>query len=253
MAAITDTTTTVDTAWVENDLFLPTFTAGYLSTQSACVDEVGAKLQRGALSATSTPTDTQVKGWLMRAKLKLMQVRDFSFARKFAYVSTAAAQYRYGMPPDYQGGEVSIRDMTNNYELRVWPRAWYDKAYPDPSEETNYYPRIACVKGMELWLVPPPSGVYTLQMDYSRSGAETTAGDFSWIPEYERWLCCDFATGQSFESLHMWQEADRYLARWEDELKYSVRADGRRKWKVEQMQVINVFQEYAARNNQRNA
>ena len=253
MSTVTDSTTTIDTDWTENDLFLPTFTAGILSTLSTCVDEVGVKLQRGTLGATSTPTDTQVKNWLARAKLKLMQVRDFSFARKFAYVSTAASQYVYGMPPDYQGGEVTIKDTTNNYDLRIWPSSWYDKTYPDPSEETNDYPRIACIKGMQLWLIPPPAGVYTLQLEYSRSGAETTGGDMSWLPEYERFLCCDFACGQAFESLHMWAEADRYNGRWSEELKFSVRADGRRKWKTEQMKCIDVFQEYAARNNQRNA
>jgi hypothetical protein len=247
---ITDSTTTLDTAWTENDIPIPAFTAGAMSTLSACVDEVGVKLQRGALASTSTPSDAQVKNWLIRAKLKLMQVRDFSYARKYAYVSTVAAQYRYIMPPDFQGGYVSIRDTTSNYKLRQWPAAWADKSYPDPSEESGDEPLVFTVKNMELWLYPPPSDVRTLQMEYSRSGAETTAGDMSWLPEYERFLCCDFAVAQAFESLHMWQEADRYNARWSEELGFSVRADGRRRWKVGQMKCIDVFQEFSARNNQ---
>jgi len=250
MSTITDSTTSVDLAWTEQSKAIPMFTAGILSTLSACVDEVGNKLQRGALGATSTPTDTQVKNWLMRAKLKLMQVRDFSFARKYATASTTAGTYRYSLPPDFQGGEFVVRDTTNDYTLRIWPKNWFDLKYPDPSAESNNEPQIACVKNMELWLIPPPGGTYTLELEYSRSGAETTAGDMSWLPEYERFLCCDFACGMAFESLHMWNEADRYLGRWGEELRYSIRADGRRKWKTEAMKCIDVFQEYNARNNQ---
>lgn len=253
MATITNSTTTLDTAWTEKDIPIPRFTAGALGTQSACVDEVGNKLQRGALGSTSTPTDAQVKNWLIRAKQKLLQARDFSFAWKYAYTSTVAGTYRYALPPDYGGGDVTVKDTTNEYTLRHWPKDWYNKKYPDPSAETSDIPRIFCIKGMELWLVPPPSAVYQLEIEYSRSGAESTSGNFNWLPQYERFLCCDFATGMAFESLHMWQEADRYLNRWNEELKFSIRGDSRRKWKTEQMKCIDVFQEYAARNNQRNA
>lgn len=248
--SITDSTTTIDTAWTENDIPIPAFTAGALSTLSACVDEVGVKLQRGALSATSVPTDANVKTWLMRAKLKLMQVRDFSYARKYAYVSTVVDQYRYILPPDFQGGHVSIRDTTGGYKLRQWPEAWGDKLYPDPTAETSDEPAVFTIKNMELWLYPPSSDERVLQMEYSRSGAETTAGDMSWLPEYERFLCCDFAVAHSFESLHMWAESDRYSARWAEELGISIRADGRRRWKAGQMRCISVFEEYNARNNQ---
>lgn len=253
MGTITDSTTTIDTDWTEYSKPIPAFTAGILATQSACVEEVEGKLQRGTLGATSVPTDTQVKNWLMRAKLKLMQVRDFSFARKFAYVALQATQSQIVLPPDYQGGEVTLTDMSNNLTLRQWPLAWYRKRYPDPSDLENGKPLIFAINNQEMWIAPPTDAAITVRLEYSRSGAETTAGDFSWLPEYERFLCCDFAVAEAFESIHMWEEADRYRSRWNEELKFSVRADGRRKWKQEQMQVINIFQEHIARNSQRNA
>lgn len=245
---ITDSTTTLDTAWTEQSFVQ--FTTGVLSTLATCVSEVEAKLQRGTLSATTAPTDTQVEGWLKRAKLELVEIFDFTFARKYATCSMTAGTYRYGLPEDFNGGEIKLKDTTNDRFIAVWPEGKFDKKYPDPSEESNNEVIVACIKNMELWVVPPPNGSDTLELEYSRSGAETTADDFSWLPELERWRCCDFALGQAFESLHMWAEADRYKAYWKDSIQKAKVADGRKKWKGKRYQVSSVFQEFNQIHNQ---
>ena len=246
--SITDSTTTLDTAWTET--YETFFTTGVLSDISACVSEVESKLKRGTLSATSTPTLTQVKNWLKRAKLKLASVRDFSFSKKYASAQTTAGYYIYSLPADYKGGDINLRDLTNNYNIERWTTAWYDKKYPDPGEEQNGQPLVYCVKNLQVWLAPPPDTTIALGLDYSISGAETTTDDMGWLPEHERFLCCDFAIGMAFESLHMFDVADRYLGRWYDELNFSVKADGQRKWKIGSLKAIDVFQEAAARNHQ---
>jgi hypothetical protein len=248
MSTITDSTTTLDTSWTEQTIAI--FTAGVLSDLDACIDEVEAKLQRGTLSTSTTPTLAQAKNWLRRAKLEIAEKKDFGFTRKYVSGTLTANAYRYALPPDYRGGEISIRDTTNDRFIAVWPRARFDLKFPDPSEETSDEVLAACIKNMELWFSPPPLAADTIEMEYPRSGAETTADDFDWLPEKERFLCCDYAIAEAFEALHMWGESDRYRMKYIDGLRSSIRADGRRKWKSKRNQIINVFQEYNLRRYQ---
>jgi hypothetical protein len=246
--SITDSTTTLDTAWTEQSIAI--FTGGVLSTIATCVSEVESKLKRGTLSTTTQPTLAQVQNWLKRAKLEIAEAKDFGFTRKYASGTLVAGSYRYALPPDYRGGEISIRDTSNDRYISVWPRARFDAMFPDPSEEDNDEVLIACIKNMELWFTPPPNSADTIELEYPRSGAETTADDFTWLPEKERFLCCDFALGESFESLHMWGESDRYILKYERGLGKSIRADGRRKWKSKRHSMLNVFQDRNMRSYQ---
>ncbi len=104
---------------------------------------------------------------------------------------------------------------------------------------------------MELWLGPAPDSADSIELEYDRSGAETTSDDFSWLPEIERFRCCDFAASETFLSLHMWEQAQLYTQRWNQAIGKAVRVDGKRKWKGKRFQAINVFQEFDAMNNQR--
>ncbi len=126
----------------------------------------------------------------------------------------------------------------------------FDRKFPDPSEETSDYPVAACIKNMELWIIPPASTSDTLELEYPRSGAETTADDFSWLPELMRYRCCDGAVAEAFESLHMFEEGDRYHQKFERGLMKARRADNRKRWQGKRMSGQNVFQEHNARNYQ---
>lgn len=237
--SITDSGTPLDTAWTEQSVVA--FTSGVLSTIANCASEVEAKLKRGTLSASTQPTQIQVYSWLKRAKLELAEVKDFTFKRKYAYATLTAGDYRVSLPPDYDGGLIA-RDTTNDRFLPFIGRDIFDKRYPDLSAETSEEPEAVTVKNMELWIAPPVNASTVIEIDYNRSGAETTTDDFSWLPELDRFRCCDYAVAQSFESLHMWNEADRYFARWNESTMKARRADGRRKWK-RRMSAISVFQE----------
>ena len=246
--SITDSTTTLSTTWTEQSI--AEFTSGVLSTMAGCVTEVEGKLKRGTLSATTAPTATQVQNWLKRAKLELLEFKNYTFARKYAYCDAVAGQYRYALPPDFNGGNVRLRDTTNDRDIALWMPEWYDKKYPDPSEEESNEIMHATIKNMELWVAPSPSSSDRLELEYARSGAETTTDDFSFIPELERFRCCDFALAHAFESIHMFDVADRFFNYWNTGLVKSVRADNRRKRGGRRMSVINVFQEAAALNYQ---
>jgi len=248
MSTITDSTTTLDTTWTEQTIAI--FTSGVLSTLATCVTEVESKLKRGTLSATTSPSSTQVQNWLKRAKLEIAEAKDFGFTRKYVSGTLTAGAYRYALPPDYRGGEVSLRDISNDRFIPVVPRARFDMVFPDPSEETSNEVLTACIKNMELWFAPPPAAADTIEIEYARSGAETTSDDFSWLPEKERFVCCDFAVSEAFESLHMWEESARYRGKYERSLMNSKLADGRRKWKSKRHSAINVFQEHNLRSYQ---
>ncbi len=245
--SITDSSTALDTVYTEQSLVA--FTAGTLATIAECVTEVETKIKRGTLSASTTPTDTQVQNWLIRAKQELAEVHNFTFKRRYATVSTVAGQTRYSLPPDYAGGHTVLRDTDNDRMLRIWDVHWFNSKYPDPSAEARNTPKIACIKGMELILLPPDSA-YSLELEYERSGDDNTASDFSWLPELERWRCVDFAVSEAFESLHMWGQGDRARRKWEAGVGKAIRADGKRRWKSMGFQAISFIQEHAARNYQ---
>jgi hypothetical protein len=248
MATVTDSTTTMTTAWTENTI--PEFTAGTLSTLAACITEVESKLKRGTLSTTTTPTLAQTENWLRRKKQEIAEAFGFSFVRKYAYVTLVADTYRYSLPSDYAGGQISLVDTTHNRAIRVVSKSKYDLILPDPSDEESNEVTWACVKNMELWLAPPPSGTDTLQLEYQRSGVETTADDFTWLPELMRYRCCDGAVAEAFESLHMWAESDRYTGKFEMGVAKAKRADNRKRWQGKKLSAMNVFQEHNARNYQ---
>ncbi len=246
--SITDATTSLTTAWTEQATV--GFTSGVLSTISDCVTEVEAFLKRGTLSGTTAPTVTQVKNWVRRAKLKLASVKSYTFARKYATATMTAGTWRYALPADFNGMLGFLKDTTNNRPIPMVDASYFDMKYPDPDEESNADILVATIKNMELWVMPPPADADVLMMEYHRSGAETSADDMTWLPEEDRFLCCDYAKWQSFYSLHMFEEGNLFRQQWYDGLREDRVADGRRKWRSMRYQMLNVFQEYNARNNQ---
>lgn len=245
--SITDDTTGLDTSWVEKEVVA--FTAGTLGDIDDMVTEVQDKLKRGTLSTSTSPTLVAVKRWLVRAKEELMQVKAFSFMRRYAYASVTAGSYRIALPPDYDGGSLRITDQTNDFTLRVLPSHLYDLKYPDPDEESNDEPRHCAVKGNELWLFPPATAC-TIEAEYARSGDDNTTTDFSFLPEIERFRCCDYACYEACESLEDWEKAKWYNAKWNVGLGRSRGADARRKWKDMGFRAISIFEEAAAREFQ---
>ena len=244
---ITDATGALSTTYTEKDTVA--FTAGSLSTVSDCVAEVESKLNRGTLSTTTQPTLAQVQQWLTRAKEEIAEIRGFAFVRRYASVTTVALQTRYSLPPDYAGGRTVLRDLTNNRDIRIWDTHWFDSKYPDPSEEESNEPHIACIKGMELILLPPDDA-YSIELEYDRSGADNTTTDFSWLPELERFRCCDFALAEAYESLHQFEIAAMYQGKWERGLGRSIKADGRKRWKTQEYRAISWIEQFAIRSNQ---
>jgi hypothetical protein len=170
-----------------------------------------------------------------------MAIRSFTYARKYASATLTAGDYRVGLPEDYNGNP-SLRDTTNDRYIMVVGSDVIDKAYPDISAENQNEPIYATIKNMELWLVPPVDASTVLELEYDRSGAESTSDSFAWMPELDRFLCCDFAIAEAFESIHMWGESDRYRQKWAMGTGMLVKADGRRKWK-QRRSAISVFQE----------
>lgn len=246
--SITDATTSLATTWTEQSTV--SFNAGTLATISSCVTEVESKLKRGTLSTSSTPTLTQVQTWLKRAKQELAETKGYTFKRRYASTSTVSGTYRYALPPDFNGGRVAVKDTTNDRYIQLWNEYHFDAKYPDVSAEDTNEPLVGTIKNNELWLCPAPDGVYTLELEYDRSGADNTTTDFSWLPEIERFRCCDYALAEAFESLHMFDVADRYLQKWNMGVGKARRADGKRRWRSMNFQAISWEQDYALRHNQ---
>jgi hypothetical protein len=216
------------TTWTEQSVV--TFTAGTLNLIGDCVTEVESKLKRGTIGASTDPSTSQVQRWLIRAKEELAEIKNFTWTRKFAYADTVASTYRYALPADYHGGDVELRDLTNNKIVPIWPYKGFDSEYPDPAGESNAVPDVACIRGREIWLNCPALAVYRYELEYNRTGDDATATDFSWIPEIDRFRCCDFAVMEAFLSLHEWEAADRYAQRWGFNMAKARKGDAKQKW-----------------------
>lgn len=216
--------------------------AGTLADVSACIDHVEVKLNRGTLSATTTPKLDSVSDWLIRAKQELVETKKFTFERRYVTGTLTAGTYRYAMPPDYDGGDLSIRDKTNDRKISVTNYHQFDVLYPDLDAVTSGDILIACIRNNELWVGPPPNGADVLEMDYGRSGDDITPQDFSWLPEIERFRCCDFACGEAFMALEQFDKAQFYIARWERGLQKAGKADGKKRWSTQGFRARSVLQ-----------
>ena len=236
------------TTWTEQSVVA--FTAGTLSDQADIRAYVESKLQRGTLSASSKPTITEVNREIVRAKQALCEVFGFTWQRRYSYADTVAATYRYALPADFMGGEVRLRDMTNDRFLDWIDPFRFDLKYPDVSKESNSKPQSFTIKDRELWIVPAAGAVYRLEFEYGRTGDDSTTSDISYLPESMRFKCADFAIYQSFMILHDFPKAQIYKQEWMEGLLKGKRADNRKKWAHSGFQAMTWQQEYAAKFNQ---
>ena len=271
--SLTVASTSLDTSWGECTVV--GYTVGTLADEDACVAEVQSKLNRGTLTDSTKPTVEEVKNWLSIAKQELSETRSFSWRRRYVTVTLTAGEYRYSLPPDFGGGRLNIRDKTNDNKIKMVNEHVFDTLYPDPSEVASGEILVACIKNMELWVIPAPDGDDELELEYKRTGddqtipeargyvlsedddplskelggllvlegaGEAAAGDLTWLPEIERFRCCDFATWKAFESIDQDVAAKFYKMRWSKGLKKSVRSDGKRKWSTSGFRIRSVFQ-----------
>jgi len=238
--SLTVASAALDTSWAEFGAVA--YTAGTLADEDACVTEVESRLRRGTLSATTTPSTTEVKRWLQIAKQELAEIKNFTWKKRYVTATLAAGAYRYSLPPDFSGGAINIRDKTNNNSVRVVNTHVFDTLFPDPAEETSSEIVCACVRNLELWVMPPPNGNDVVELHYERTGDDVTATDFSWLPEIERNRCCLYAIYHSFASLKEWDATNFYKNEWKDGLGKAIRSDGKRKWSTTGYRVRSVFQ-----------
>jgi hypothetical protein len=237
--ALVVATTALDTSWAEFSTV--GYTASTIGTLSNMIDEVGLKLNRGAITSTSSPTDAQVAQWLVRGKQEFAKTKAYTWRRRYVTATTTAGVYRYSMPPDYDGGPCTIRDLTNDRRLGPVSNSRFDDVVPDPSEETAAEPLVATIKGMELW-ISPCGGSVVLELEYIRSGDDITPTDFSWIPEQERWNIVDFAVAEAFEMVHDLEKSAWFRSKFSGGVLGARRADGKRKWSSSEKRARNIFQ-----------
>lgn len=245
---ITDNTTDLNTTWTEYEVV--GYTAGSIPDLDAAVGEVESKLKRGTLSATTAPTLASVRRWIARAKQELIQTKAYTFARRYVYAQIQSGDYRIGLPPDYNGGEIQVKDQDNDRALKLWDADKFDLKYPDVSEESNNEPRVFCIKNKELWFSPPSNGDVKLEIDYDRSGDDNNPEDLSFLPEVERFRCCDYAIYEACESLDDWKKAGWYKQKWLEGLGRSVKSNARRRWAQMGYRAISIFEEAGARDYQ---
>lgn len=238
--SLTVASTTLSVDWAEFSTV--NYTASTLGTISDMIDEVDTKLNRGTLSTTTTPSTTQVGKWLVRAKEALAQVKQFAWKRRYVKATLTADTFRYSLPPDYDGGPIKIRDTTNDSLVKMVSPHVFDTLYPDMAEETSGTILVACIKNTELWFSPPPDGADTVELEYQRSGDDITYTDVSWLPEIERFLCCDFACAEAWEALHEYDKASYYRQKWMMGMQLSKVADGKRKYSAMGYRARSVFQ-----------
>lgn len=239
---------TLSTTWTNQSVVA--FNAGTMTDISSCVSYVEGKLRRGTLSTSTTPSTTQVQYELIRAKEELCEQFGFTWQRKYAYADTSSSTYRYALPADYNGGEVRLRDMTNDVFLEWVDPYRFDLKYPDVSAEDSGEPLCFTIKDRELWITPPAGSTYRLELEYGRSGDDTTATDVSYLPEVLRFKICDFAVYQCFRILHMWDAAALYKQDWMEGLIRSKRQDSKKKWAHSGFQCLTWQQAYTARGYQ---
>lgn len=206
------------------------FTAGTLSTITDCVTHVESNLNRGTIGASSKPTSTEVQRWLIQAKQELMEFHGFTWRRVFSYADTSAGEYRYALPLDFGEGGHVIRDTTNDVRITQIDPVSFDSIFVDVAGDSSSYPEYYTIKDRELWLSQPASGTYRLELEYLRTGDDTSATDISYLPELMRFRICDYATYRAFLVLELYNSATAYKDDWLRGISQSKKRDNRKRW-----------------------
>jgi len=206
------------------------FTQSTLSTTGNLTNQVQSNINRGTLSATSKPTLNEVTIWLIEGKQLMLERYGFTWARRFVYTTTTSGTYRYALPGDFAGGGTILRDLTQDKRLSFTDPVTFDTLYPDVAGTSNGTPLDYTIKDMELWLQAPANGSYTFELEYSRSGEDTVAETWDYIPESKLFKITDYATHRSFLVLQMWDAAGIYRTLWESEMMHTKKMDGKKKW-----------------------
>jgi len=216
------------TTWTQQDAV--GFNQTSIASTANMTTEVETNLQRGTLSATTTPSTTQVTSWLIRAKERLMELYGFTWKRTFSYADTVASTYRYALPKDFAGGGTILRDLTQDERLSFVNPISFDTMYPDPAGSSNAIPKYYTIKDRELWLSSPATGVYRLELEYDRSGEDSTAETWDYLPEAMLFKLSDYATYRAFLSLQQWDAAQAYKGEWHESTHISKKDDAKKKW-----------------------
>ena len=206
------------------------FNQATLSTTQNLIDEVQTNIQRGVLTANTTPSTGQITNWLIRAKEKLMEMYGFTWKRKFSYTDTTASYYRYALPADFAGGGAVLRDLTQNERLSPMNPIGFDTDYPDVAGSSNGAPEYYCIKDRELWLSAPADGTYRLELEYDRSGSDSTAETWDYLPEAMLFKLTDYATYRGFMLLQDWTAAQAFKGEWSESTHEGRKTDSKKKW-----------------------
>lgn len=216
------------TTWTAQDAVA--FTAGTLANVAAIRTQVEKNIGRGTLSSSTTPTSTEVDNWIVQGKQKVQAAYNFGWSRKYVYADTVAATFRYALPADFTGGATILRDLTQNKRLDFMDPTSFDSVYVDPAGGDNAVPAFYTIKDRELWLQSPASGVYRLELEFPRSGDDSTATDISYLPELVRFDIADFATQRAFMRLQDYAKANQFKVEWAEAVRMSRKSDSRKKW-----------------------
>ena len=225
------------------DKTISKFSPSQLATCGDLVTEVESKLGRGDITEDSSPSLVSVKRWLTRAKEELASIKGFTFSYKFVSTVIEKGSYRALLPNDYNGGDLTLRNMVTHKLIKIMLMPMFNKRFPDIYKSHGSYPTHACVKNLELWIAPIPRYDTLLELEYDRSGSDEDPEDFSYIPEIERFRCADMAIAEAAESVDDWDKAKWYWAKWQQGLAISKLVDGKRKWKASGYSVNSLFGE----------
>lgn len=220
--------TALTTTWTEQSAV--EFNQSTLATTNGLAAIVESNINRGTLGTSSKPTSSQVTGWLIRAKEELQEVFGFTWRRVFSYADTVAGTYRYALPKDFAGGGTVLRDLTQNKRLSYASPIVFDTLFPDVDGGGNATPHTYTIKDRELWLNCEAAAVYRLELEYERSGEDSTAETWSYLPEAMLFKLTDYATYRAFMVLQDWNASQIYKAEWGFAVKKSTKSDARKKW-----------------------
>jgi hypothetical protein len=89
---------------------------------------------------------------------------------------------------------------------------------------------------MELWFSCPLDAAYKYELDYARTGDDQTATDMSYLPEMQRFGCCDWATYRAFTMLKEFDSAQVYKGDWGESIAEAKRSDAKHRWASQRFQ-----------------
>ncbi len=107
--------------------------------------------------------------------------------------------------------EMRVIDNTLSYPLKIRPRSWVVRHFPNPSAQSTGKPSFAYIEGQTLFTVPLPDAIYEIQYAYFKMHVALSTDASEVTIRHAGPSVVAYTTFWVFQSIEKHEEAQKWL------------------------------------------